>query len=1466
MPSLVHGQPISAEEIERIISREFSPETFVLLCNSVAWASAGKKFSSLPSFTERIYVPDGGKDAEWTVGIESSEQVSSAFLSSGWNVYQYKHRDVSARNRAEIISKLKADLKGALNELINRHKRQPVRYVLFVNLHLTLDEQNELKAKIKEGYNGFELTTVELVEAAFLASSLNNLPHLRSSFFATSQFMTWQKAWLEHENQKIYGANIALTGRDERLNGLRDLIDASEIRAVVISGVKDVGKTRLVLEATKHRSLEVIVSVSRQIEAGDLRHLESPSFRGIIVVEDPDSSKIKDLINQALAHSSLKLIITVPTSENSPAINFGLDDRVKSIQLSSLSEEESRGLLRASKSELDYAMESWIIKQAGGNPGILLQAAKRGSTLRQDHGNFSEQIAKALVQEVREQNGNEAIDILRLLSLLEFVGIEGKASREVKTLWKWFRPNAFFNKAKVDQAIQSLTQSGFVLIRGVYVEVTPPLLANYLAASMLQDERSAFFALFADLAQEGRSRLIQRLQGLNPEKMSWFWDELFSQNGLLRDLSTAIFNKEIFYLAACANPDRTIDLLHKELKHTTLNQRKSLPHIKQSNLVWVIEELIFRNRTSVRALHCLGLIAETEITNHNSAAVTNFCQCFRPLHSQVPISLEYRLELLKSFLSPTRSTDESHLLVVEVIKTVLDRGGYHFLREGKGNKPFDSMPQMTWGDVWKYQEDLFLQLVELAQSKRPQVGKAAIQAFPRAIAEFAMLQFCPGTAIAAFQKAIDWVTSRQSSLSISKLADALHTVYDFYNRREDKFQPETKLEVEKFLQDINSLINSFNTAKFSVRLKRWAGNWTRSHNEYESDEHGNHVYRNEQEAQALAEEVISNPLLLTDDLLEWLCSAEAKEKYNFCYWLGRLDVEHRWLVKIEQIGARHDGIDVFAAYIGGLGQNDRQYISNYLDKMSQAGEVTPEAVVAATQRLGGDLQGVKRVVKLIQDKRVDPRFVEYVLEWGKWIEPLSSDEYLCLLEAIAGSDLRNAAVVVKFFFTWLHLDKKVEEKLADFAWRCLETSDTEYHDYYFDQLAFHLVKTDIEKGFELLEKLVLKQITSYQCWSPINNHDSTAFWNYLYDCDHRRAIDIPLRIAVQNPERSFSITSHLQGIIDRERDVDALVDFVKASEVQAKVVCDLLCIRSSTFWQVAFEIITHYPDSQEIKDYLSHLVVEPNPLQSRLEYLTNGLGSVEQALKEKHPPFAARLWLDELRSYLQIKIEQEKSSSEIDSSAALNSLQLSESLDSEKVWAIRRLLNDGEIEKIRQLLSQDDLLHLLAMPDLLESERKNLQNLLELDITQLSLKKSSFDSVNITSVEKLILMSNQSPIFNQQHATIGVNYAAEGSTQKFTQNIAATEQNFEILLADFEQFINDLQQRYPSVTDKTAIQIIDAEVEEIRQKHPIRWQNFLNLKRLWNGGKKAAFKVGEHYAEQNPLGKGAIAFLEGVME
>jgi HEAT repeat protein/energy-coupling factor transporter ATP-binding protein EcfA2 len=137
----------------------------------------------------------------------------------------------------------------------------------------------------------------------------------------------------------------------------------------------------------------------------------------------------------------------------------------------------------------------------------------------------------------------------------------------------------------------------------------------------------------------------------------------------------------------------------------------------------------------------------------------------------------------------------------------------------------------------------------------------------------------------------------------------------------------------------------------------------------------------------------------------------------------------------------------------------------------------------------------------------------------------------------------------------------------------------------------------------------------------------------------------------------------------------------------------------------------------------------------------------------------------------------------------------------------------------------------------------------------------------IASVGEFTVVSEKPQItFNQEKATIGVNYAAEGSKQEFAQYNNASEQNFEVLLTDFKRFINDLQQEYPNVTDDTAHQIIDVKAKEIQSAQPSRWQNFLSLKRLWNGVKKGSLKAGEHFAEQTPWGKGAIGFLEGVTD
>ncbi len=112
-----------------------------------------------------------------------------------------------------------------------------------------------------------------------------------------------------------------------------------------------------------------------------------------------------------------------------------------------------------------------------------------------------------------------------------------------------------------------------------------------------------------------------------------------------------------------------------------------------------------------------------------------------------------------------------------------------------------------------------------------------------------------------------------------------------------------------------------------------------------------------------------------------------------------------------------------------------------------------------------------------------------------------------------------------------------------------------------------------------------------------------------------------------------------------------------------------------------------------------------------------------------------------------------------------------------------------------------------------------------------------------------------------------VNFGTNNGNQAQNLNIAAQQSSPEAALYAVVQIIQALEKKYTYVQDEQqALNIIDAEFKEIKEQKPIEWQNLIGVKRLYNGGKKAALKVGEHFAESNPWGKGLVAFIEGVSE
>lgn len=120
--------------------------------------------------------------------------------------------------------------------------------------------------------------------------------------------------------------------------------------------------------------------------------------------------------------------------------------------------------------------------------------------------------------------------------------------------------------------------------------------------------------------------------------------------------------------------------------------------------------------------------------------------------------------------------------------------------------------------------------------------------------------------------------------------------------------------------------------------------------------------------------------------------------------------------------------------------------------------------------------------------------------------------------------------------------------------------------------------------------------------------------------------------------------------------------------------------------------------------------------------------------------------------------------------------------------------------------------------------------------------------------------------FHQPVGNVNAGDTTIAGDQVGSQHNYASEHNIDDALADIKKIIEQLQQKYPQATEAEAKGIIDVEFEEIKHTQPTRWQNFMSVKRLFNGGKTAAIKTGEHFAQENVWFKALVAFAEGVSE
>ena len=85
-------------------------------------------FQNLPSFTERVNAADGGIDTQWEIEVADNDRaLPTPIVGPGWNVFQYKKRDLIAQDRRRVISNVRSSIQRTLRNFTNTEQSNNCR-------------------------------------------------------------------------------------------------------------------------------------------------------------------------------------------------------------------------------------------------------------------------------------------------------------------------------------------------------------------------------------------------------------------------------------------------------------------------------------------------------------------------------------------------------------------------------------------------------------------------------------------------------------------------------------------------------------------------------------------------------------------------------------------------------------------------------------------------------------------------------------------------------------------------------------------------------------------------------------------------------------------------------------------------------------------------------------------------------------------------------------------------------------------------------------------------------------------------------------------------------------------------------------------------------------------------------------------------------------------------------------------
>lgn len=1233
--------PFSESEIEAYFSTDLNRSKFAPFCSSII-ALEAPHTSSFPILTTKGG-SDGGIDGEWEIE-DGNGFVPVAIATVGWNVYQFKTVDIQTLGAKKAFTTLCQSVAGAARILLARLKepKDLKKYVLFTNLRLGPETEtftkkgatlNSRRKKIRDAIlQGGPKIDVTIIDAAQLASFLIHHPPLRIGWFSEGYGTTWDE-WYERE-LRISGREESLVGRDAEVADVQKWLLDPDVRVIAVSGPNSVGKTRLTIEATRAiRSLTFLVDDVHALVKDGVASFATTQRPVIIVVDDPPIDVAKRLSEQAVGCvRPIKLLITTPSSEQTPKIRLGDDTAEKSCNVQRLSKEAAGILVDSVRSGLDARLRDWIISQSGGIPGILIAAARDGLTLHRDSESLRKQLCLRFKQRLSIKAQVNGLSVLQALSPLSYVHL-ASSSLELTILLHTISPEV--PAALARKTIQDLVAFGFIRKQGEFVTVVPPMFAAGLFSEALTADSDLLVTLLANLPLSGRKKTLERLATLEISDATGLGQRVFGVSGPFHTPALFIENIELLVYCARALPHATTRFLLQQMTEmwTVVFQRGQFGI---QHLLATLNELIDESETADAAFSILTELATLEALESSGTHVADaFAECYV---YWFPRSVPYskREYAITSMLASTDVRLRSLGLKAVVIATTPpdSLSGRIVTTRRIGNKPRYEPLNVGW--------DFLLRMIqiriELCNDADETIRSVALAKLPLIISQVAV--HLPAIqAMSVVRQITNLFAASELPLDATELRDNIRYLQDHFQRSSLKDeQKKWATEWQAVIDELEATIKNVESGPFDHRLKL-AISRTSDYDEIFFE--GRTIYEYQVGILLLAREACAKPEVVSDQTWDVLADEGSINRHDFTTFLGECDSSHHFYPSLlKRASSTLPWPRLLAAYLFAAERFFPAWYHDTVQELVDLPETPKYAVLITLVASSPTVTSRLQLQKLIRNRVVTPDQVANVFSVGRWLENVPVEEVQRIFEFIL-SEPNHESHLLSVTSLYIHHQKPLPRELFDVVKRALTVPIHSYSrdPYHYDQVASGLARGDLSEGLKFLEECILRcstanGLTWIRTWNPFDQFGTHDFWNYLRSKTPRQAYSTlgGWNLAMPTPERSRDRSD--RHLLDLTAHLDVLIDLARSNRNAARVFASCAASSQPEFFTFAYRLVEVYPDDELVLSSLSGALVRNSGWGERYQWFDEAIQIVQAEIK--HPPesASARTWLESLLTNL----------------------------------------------------------------------------------------------------------------------------------------------------------------------------------------------------------------------------------------